>query len=66
MQFMLRPDWTFDCSSAKDGRLPAEDDRPDGVVITGSVASVNDDAVTLALIEAARAAGCRLAILGNY
>jgi len=46
----LRPDWTFDCFSAKDGRLPPEDDRYDGVVITGSVASVNDDAPWIAAL----------------
>jgi len=47
----LRPDWTFDCFSAKDGRLPPEHDRYDGVVITGSIASVNDDAPWIAALS---------------
>jgi hypothetical protein len=46
----LRPGWTHDCFSAKDGRLPAADDHPDGVVITGSVAPVNDDAPRIAAL----------------
>jgi GMP synthase-like glutamine amidotransferase len=41
----LRPDWSFEVVSVKDGRLPASPADFDGYVITGSPASVNDDSL---------------------
>lgn len=43
MMAAVRPDWTFDVFSVKDGDFPETPDRFDGVMITGSPASVNDD-----------------------
>ena len=39
-----RPDWQYEVWHARDGDLPAEPEPFDGWVLTGSVASVNDDA----------------------
>ena len=39
----LRPDWSFEVLSVKDGVLPRDPHAFDGHVITGSPASVNDD-----------------------
>jgi GMP synthase-like glutamine amidotransferase len=39
----LRPDWSFEVLSVKDGVLPRDPHAFDGYVITGSPASVNDD-----------------------
>lgn len=51
-----RPGWTFRVWQAREGELPPEDDPADGWVITGSVASVNDEAPwMLALEERVRA-----------
>lgn len=41
----LRPEWTFEVVSVKDGVLPASAKAFDGYVITGSPASVNDDSL---------------------
>jgi len=41
----LRPDWSFEVVSVKDGMLPASPADFDGYVITGSPASVNDDSL---------------------
>lgn len=39
----LRPAWRFDVWAAKRGELPPEPDDYDGWVLTGSIASANDD-----------------------
>lgn len=39
----LRPDWRFSVFSEKDGEFPASLDGIDGLIITGSPASVHDD-----------------------
>lgn len=41
----LRPGWTFEVVSVKDGVLPAGPQAFDGYVVTGSPASVNDDSL---------------------
>lgn len=41
----LRPHWSFDVVSVKDGVFPSGPEAFDGYVITGSPASVNDDAL---------------------
>jgi len=41
----LRPDWSFDVVSVKDGVFPSGPEAFDGYVITGSPASVNDDSL---------------------
>ena len=41
----LRPDWAFEVLPVKDGVLPSSPEAFDGYVITGSPASVNDDAL---------------------
>lgn len=41
----LRPDWSFEVVSVKDGVLPSGPDAFDAFVITGSPASVNDDSL---------------------
>jgi GMP synthase-like glutamine amidotransferase len=41
----LRPDWTYEVVSVKDGVLPESPEAFDGYVITGSPASVNDDSL---------------------
>lgn len=41
----LRPDWTFEVLPVKDGVFPATAQTYDGYVITGSPASINDDAL---------------------
>jgi GMP synthase-like glutamine amidotransferase len=38
-----RPDWRFDTWRVSDGHWPDDDSAYDGIVITGSPASVNDD-----------------------
>lgn len=57
----LRPDWSFEVLPVKDGVLPSGPKDFDGYVITGSPASVNDDALPwvgalLAFIRAVDAA----------
>ncbi len=44
----LRPDWRFTDYSVKDGQFPAARDDIDGVIITGSPASVHDAAPWIA------------------
>ena len=44
MMAKVRPDWTFEVFIVKDGSFPETLDRFDGVMITGSPASVTDDA----------------------
>ncbi|WP_297728079.1 type 1 glutamine amidotransferase [Limnohabitans sp. Rim8] len=41
----LRPEWSYEVVSVKDGVLPARSRDFDGYVITGSPASVNDDSL---------------------
>ena len=41
----LRPNWSFEVLPVKDGVLPSGPEAFDGYVITGSPASVNDDAL---------------------
>ena len=41
----LRPDWSFEVFSVKDGVFPSGPEAFDGYVITGSPASVNDDSL---------------------
>jgi len=41
----LQPNWSFEVVSVKDGVLPASPEAYDGYVITGSLASVNDDSL---------------------
>lgn len=52
----LRPDWRVSAFSVKDGEFPAEAERFDGWIITGSPASVHDSAAWVgrlfALIQA--------------
>lgn len=52
----LRPGWHFEVWAAKAGQLPPEDLPPgaaiDGVVLTGSVASANDEAPWVAALAA--------------
>lgn len=47
----LRPGWTFRVWQACDGELPPADDDAHGWVITGSVASVNDEAPWMLALE---------------
>ena len=55
----LRPDWTFHRFAVRDGEFPPKSAEFDGLVITGSPASVHDDrpwiAPLLALIRTAEA-----------
>lgn len=46
-----RPGWEFRVWQACDGELPPEDDGADGWVISGSVASVNDEAPWMLALE---------------
>lgn len=48
----VRPDWQTRVYMARDGELPATTEGLDGVVITGSPASVNDDAAWIRAAEA--------------
>ena len=41
----VRPDWTFDVYSVKDGIFPQDYDTFDGAIVTGSPASVHDSAL---------------------
>lgn len=47
----LRPGWRYRVWQACDGELPPADDAADGWVITGSVASVNDEAPWMRALE---------------
>lgn len=44
MMRAVRPDWTFEVFSVKDGEFPETLEPFDGVMLTGSPASVHDDA----------------------
>ncbi len=46
-----RPDWTYSAWQASDGELPPEDDAAHAWVITGSVASANDEAPWMLALE---------------
>ncbi len=63
---LARPDWTFQAFSVKDGVFPDALDRFDGLILTGSPASVHDPAPwvgrLLALIR--KAEGQRLPMFG--
>lgn len=48
----LRPDWTFEAFEVKDGDFPDDIGRFDGVIITGSPASIRDGAPWMARLEA--------------
>ena len=48
----LRPDWRFEVFSVKDNVFPDHVNRFDGVLITGSPASVHDSAPWIARLEA--------------
>ena len=48
---MVRPDWVVDAFSVKDGEFPDDPGGFDGVMITGSPASVHDDAPWVARLE---------------
>lgn len=52
MMRLVRPDWAFVVYSVKDGEFPAELSGIDGVMITGSPASVNSGAAWVARLEA--------------
>lgn len=43
-----RPDWTFTVYSVKDGKFPKNESIHDGWIVTGSPASVHDDAPWIA------------------
>jgi GMP synthase-like glutamine amidotransferase len=47
----VRPDWVFDVYSVKDDKFPSTLDGVDGVLITGSPASVHDGAPWIARLE---------------
>ena len=47
----LRPDWVFDSWPVSQGQWPADVAAYDGVVITGSPASVNDDSAWIRRLE---------------
>lgn len=48
---MVRPDWTVEAFSVKDGEFPENLDGFDGVMITGSPASVHDGEPWIARLE---------------
>ncbi len=48
MMALVRPEWTFEVFSVKDGQFPDDVTRFDGVMITGSPASVHDQAPWIA------------------
>jgi len=39
----LRPDWKFDCFTVWQDDFPADSSEYDGIIVTGSPASVNSD-----------------------
>lgn len=47
----VRPDWMFDVYSVKDGIFPSEINGWDGVIVTGSPASVRDKADWIAQLK---------------